>query len=255
MSVDTSNPSPPKYGRAATAGETPCLRCGWVHLRCTSHTRNKVTGEYDVPCGRPPRPGLAVCATHGGKAPQSIRAGERRVALGRISAELERQGRLGGGELDVDPAEAMLAMVREAAFNVAVLRDLVAQLDASVSTGGGTDGEAPSPLAAIAGLTGSQSKFLEAAPHVLVTMYDSERDKLVRWSKMCREAGVDEAVAAAQVREADAVVGVLRGVTDALLALVVGVLESSAPGVVTTVRDVWSAELPGIVAGELEAAT
>lgn len=200
---------------------------------------------------------MTVCAMHGGKAPQARAAAERRLAASKLAREVEAAGRLGGGEVDVDPAEAMLAMVREAAWNVAVLRDLVAQLEARVGSASAVvEGEAAhGPVPAIAGLLGSTAKALEAAPHVLVKMYDDEREKLVRWSKMCREAGVDEAVAAAQVREADALVGVLRGVTDALLAVVVASLESSAPSLVGDVRDVWAVELPGIVAREVEAVT
>lgn len=245
--VDTT----PKYGRAPEAGEVGCQRCGWVHLRCSGHVdRPKGLGAYMTPCGRRASEGGTVCAAHGGRAPQVRAAAARRLALGRARAELEREGRLGGGTIDVDPADAMLAMVREAAFNVAVLRDMVASLSTEPLAVVGDDETTVmvSPVSAIAGLMGSTSKVMEAAPHVWVNMYDAERERLVKWSKACRDAGVDEAVVRLEERRADQLAGILRGIEASLLALVL----AAVPEALTEqVRGVWVAQAPRVIEAEL----
>lgn len=234
------DPSPPPWSHAPGPGEVACERCGWVHERCTAH---KTNGN---PCGQHPTVGgSGVCTRTHGNAPQVRRKAAERLALGRARAELEREGRLGGGQIDVDPADAMLAMVREAAFNVAVLRDLVAGLATEM------DAAAPDalgPVPAIAGLMGSTSKVMEAAPHVWVNMYDAERERLVKWSKACRDAGVDEAVVRLEERRADQLAGILRGIEASLLALVL----AAVPEALTEqVRGVWVAQAPRVIEAEL----
>src|SRR4051812_45676046 len=90
-----------------------------VSQRCTA--RSSRTGK---PCKNWAVHGATVCKSHGGRAPQVIAAARRRLALGEAITELDRLGRV----VDVDPAEAMLDMVREAAANVAVYRHLVQRL-------------------------------------------------------------------------------------------------------------------------------
>lgn len=126
-------------------------------------------------------------------------AASRRLALGEAIAELDRLGR----PHQVDPAEAMLEMVYEAAGNVTVLRRLVQQLEVAVDDhpGGlvddydeeGDEGELQSLRAMGHGIAGRVDPAnWKTAPHVWVAMYDAERERLVRWAKACRDAGVDE---------------------------------------------------------------
>lgn len=124
------------------------------------------------------------------------KAARRRLALAVVSQELKL-----GGQLDVAPADAMLAMVREAAWNVALLREIVRDLDHFPGAEG--DEAARALLAgdeqlpgwgglsrAIAGRLDLET--LRAERHVIVKMYDDERERLVKWSKLCRDAGVEE---------------------------------------------------------------
>jgi hypothetical protein len=124
-------------------------------------------------CQRAAAPGATVCASHGAKAPQVRAAAQRR-----LQAEAARQDldRLGVALPDTDPGQALQAMIDEAAGNVTILRELVAGLDRPYARLYHANGEA----------TG------RAEPHVLVAMYDAERDRLHRLSKDALALGLEE---------------------------------------------------------------
>jgi hypothetical protein len=116
---------------------------------------------------------------HGGTVPTTVARGEQRVAFANIRLELDHMG----GQLDVDTTEGMLTMVREAAFNVTFLRSCVERLTPGFESGpGASDG--------IVGRVDLES--FKSAPHILVKMYDDERDRFMRYAKMCRDAGIEE---------------------------------------------------------------
>lgn len=137
---------------------------------------------------------------------------------------LESQG-IGGGELDVSPAEVMLQQVRAAAFNVAKYAWLVQQLTEAFNDSGGPvvvideDGVASVPPAQLgAGIAGRVDPAnWKAAPHVIVTMYNDERDRLMRYAKMCRDANVDERLVAVAEAQANWVTSILDAVFLALV--------------------------------------
>lgn len=234
----------PGHPSTPSPAENPSIAPSDSGVKCSAHTSS------GRPCRNWAIQGATVCRMHGGSAPQVRRKAAERLALGRARAELEREGRLGGGQIDVDPADAMLAMVREAAFNVAVLRDLVAGLatDPIIPLGDDETTVMVSPAGSVAALMGSTSKVMEAAPHVWVNMYDAERERLVKWSKACRDAGVDEAVVRLEGRRADQLAGILRGIEASLLALV---LAAVPEGTVAAVRGAWQVGAPRVIEAEL----
>lgn len=196
---------------------------------------------------------------HGGRAPQVARAASRRLALGEAMGELQRLG----VPVDVEPADAMLAMVQEAAGNVAFLRARVQDLDQLlggsdgndiIAVLGGTKGdnplEIPAGPPAIAGRVDPRN--FRAERHVLVAMYDDERERLVRWAKACRDAGVDERRVQLAEDQGRQLAAVLRGTLEAALALVVALLD---PEVATVVRERWTADVPGIVRRQIATVT
>ncbi len=173
-------------------------------------------------CKRPAVPGATVCRYHGGAASHVRRAAARRLALGEAMAELSRLGR----PIDVEPAEAMLEMVREAAGNVAVYRMLVQSLHPAVDEAPGGLGDDVDALELGRGLAGRVDPAnWKAAPHVWVELYDAEREKLVRWSKACRDAGVDER----QLELAERTVSLIEAGYRVLINHMVGWAESWAP--------------------------
>lgn len=205
---------------SSTPGE--CERCGVVHdpARCNAHAKSTARQ-----CGRRPTAGATVCAVHGARAPQVRAAAARTVALDKAVRALKLGNRLGA----VDPAEAMLDQVREAAANVELYRHLVGTLNApTVDPDGGVleggDGEPPymddidrSDLGgSIAGRVDPAN--WKAAPHVWVVMYNDERERLVRFSKMCRDAGVEEHRVATAERMATQLVDVQTAILAAVLA-------------------------------------
>lgn len=142
--------------------------------------------------------GGTVCATHGGSAPQVKAAAQRRYALSEARGLVEAYGT----ELDVEPEEAIFSMIRVTAGNVILLQDLVAQLEPKL----GPDG--------IAGRTGNERVTNEAKPHVLVSMYNEERDRLVRFSKVAAEIGLSDRMVRLAESQAEMLVKIITAIID-----------------------------------------
>lgn len=147
------------------------------------------------PCAKWAIRGGSVCNTHGGSAP-AVRA----KAAERLEQQRQRAAaaRLGCPS-EVDPADALLALIYEAAGNVEFYRSLVAELpthpaaDSPVPDGeGGVTWQRGEP--GIYGRTYHQSGIPtgEAKPHVLVTLYDAERDRLAQLTATALKLGLDE---------------------------------------------------------------
>lgn len=94
-----------------------CNKCGQVHERCAGHNR---TGK---PCRLYPIRGGTVCRSHGGAAPQTRAAANRRLAAN----EAERELRKSLADVDVhtiaDPIEAFRNITAE----VVALKDFFAE--------------------------------------------------------------------------------------------------------------------------------
>lgn len=197
---------------------------------------------------------------HGSATQRSRQAAARRLALGEATDALERLGT----PIETGPTEAMLAMVREAAGNVAFYRSRVRELDQLLA---GPQGE---EMLAILGGGGSEGREVEArAPaaiygrvdprnwraerHVLVALYDEERERLVRWSKWCREAGVEEARVQLAQEQGEQLAQVIRATMAALLELAVQAVGAADVG--ERLRVVWAERAPGIVREQIQAIT
>lgn len=138
---------------------------------------------------------------------------------GRVKAKMEvvRITEL-AGRIDTSPAVAMLNMVQEAASNVAFYGQQVAALRAELE-----DQEDGAPViidaegvarvhpawvgAGVAGRVDPANWKTE--PHVLVRMYNDERDRLVRYAKLCLDAGVAERLVKLAERQGTAMVQIL----------------------------------------------
>lgn len=152
------------------------------------------------PCRRYAIRGGTVCYTHGGRAPQVKAAAKARLARQEAQTIVEHLG----VRVETTPEEALLGQVWEAAGNVELLRRMVQDLTPAV--GMSVFGEDGQVIHKIAGPTGSKQKQNEAAPHVLVVMYNEERDRLVRYAKVCADAGVSQQLISLMERHAEQVV-------------------------------------------------
>lgn len=167
--------------------------------KCQSHARIRDDDGKAIgfrPCKNSPRAGGTVCNSHGARAPQVANAAAQTVAMDKAVRELRL-----GGRVVIDPAEAMLESVYESQANVNILKYQVTQLLPSVGPGAGElEGDDGEPYmddidrselgSTIAGRVDPAN--WKAAPHVLVVMYNDERERLMRFSKMCRDTGVEE---------------------------------------------------------------
>lgn len=172
-----------------------------------------------------------------------------------------------GGRVVIDPAEAMLEQVYEAAANVQLYRFLVEQLGHRVDPGTGAIegeleskwGELPVPSiddidrselgGAIAGRVDPQN--WKAAPHVYVVMYDAERERLVRFAKACRDAGVEEHRVQLAERMAAQLLEVNTVVVDGLLAAIVRMVDQGSL-TVAAVGELRTGLVPGLFRRAIE---
>ncbi len=162
----------------------PCTTCGEPHTKCSAHTRS------GRPCGQKPMAGQRVCRMHGGSAPQSLAAAERRGQERSALLAMESFG----VPVEVDPHTALLQELHRTAGAVAWLGAIVADLDQDdvvwgrtrVKTGGDDAGTTH-----------------EAGANVWVRLWQEERRHLVAVSAACVKAGIEER--RIQVVEAQAV--------------------------------------------------
>lgn len=204
------------------------------------------------PCQAWPIKGANVCRVHGGRAPQVKAAAKRRLALGEAVQELDRLG----VPVEVDPSEAMLSMVHEAAGNVAFLRMRVQELEQAGRLTGNHDpddivsaiAEEENPRPSIAGRV--DPKNWKGEPHVLVSMYDAERERLVKWAKACRDAGVEEHRVALAEKQGELLAEVLRSLLTGLQGTLIaaGLAEQ-------VVRRVFASDVPPLVRAALTSAS
>lgn len=190
-----------------------CPKCGQAHTRCAGHP----THGPLRPCMAWPPAGGKVCWKHGGAAKAHLAKARRTLALAKVSAEMSR---LGVG-IEVDPADALLAMVYESAGAVSFLRSEVAALATHPTLRHvelvDDDGEATGHSVQVVtpGLYGPDH-LGDARRHILVSMYDAERSRLAGFCRLAIAGGVEERRVTLAERQAGQIAGVIMAVLDAL---------------------------------------
>lgn len=156
-------------------------------------------------------PGIGYCKRHGG----STRNHKRAAAL-----EIARQECVTLGiHVEIDPSEALLREVWESAGNVAFYRQLIQALpthpdpDVYVTDDEG-DGHWERGTTGVYGRTYHVSGVPtgEAKPHVLVVLYNQERDRLRAVCEAAIRANVEERRVQLAEREGQMIADVLKGV-------------------------------------------
>lgn len=149
--------------------------------------------------------GQARCHLHGGGTPQARRAAGRRVAIEAARREALRLG----GSVDANPLDVLLEAVREAWSNVAAYRLAVSTLDVTVSRDGAV---------AVPEHFDDKDSRDPALAHILVDLYNSERDRATRYAKLAIDAGVEERLVRVQESQAaEAWAAVTAGLEEAVL--------------------------------------
>jgi hypothetical protein len=172
-----------------------CNRCGQTHdpTKCTGHVDTDAGGNQVPlrPCRAWPVKGATVCVKHGAGAPQVAAAANRRLAGIKLRAEAARDISRLGVTIDLDDGEAVRAMRDEAAGNVVAYRNLIQRLHLGESSGFNDDehrGES-GIYTAMYHQTGVPTG--EAKPHILIVMYDAERDRLAKLDEVCVKLGLE----------------------------------------------------------------
>lgn len=163
--------------------------------RCTAHSSR--TGE---PCRAWAVEGGTVCVTHGGR--------QQRAAIARRQNAEGIRAYLGDPDI-VDPFDALLGEVHESAGNVGFYRSLIRELGIHPEALG--ENEEPlieTGLAVKKGIYGPDINGYES-PHVLVKMYNDERDRLAKVSKMAIDCGIAERQVRLAERQGEMLVNII----------------------------------------------
>ncbi|ELP67676.1 hypothetical protein STRTUCAR8_08559 [Streptomyces turgidiscabies Car8] len=152
--------------------------------RCWARSK-KTHGQ----CGGMALTGQNICFFHGGNAPQSLKAGEQRVAEEKARALVATYGR----KIETTATEALLDEVQWTAGHVAWLRERVQEIesDAVVAT---SDREHPLVWGVTREKSGGEDRGTteEAAPNIWLKLYQQERTHLVRVCAEAIKAGIEE---------------------------------------------------------------
>lgn len=201
----------------------PCGKPDCTARHCAARSKRR-----KGPCGQHVSGSDKVCHWHGREAPQTRAAASRREAMAEVEAELCGLG----VAIEVDPGEALLQMVHQSAGAVAVYGALVAELpmhpvivldDQCVEDGqeaqpaGGwlRRRHAAGQLLLSPGLYGPDH-LGDARRHILVAMWDAERERLANFARIALAAGVDERRVRLAEHQGQSMAGVVTAVLDAL---------------------------------------
>lgn len=171
-----------------------CEKCGQLHQTrtgapsCAGHRKHD--GE---PCPTPPVTGADKCRMHLGKKAGPVIA----------EARLARAMATYGLPIETSPADALLAEVHRTAGHVKWLGDAVADLEEHDLIWGTTQIK-----------TGSQDGGTTeaAAPHVLLKLYQQERDRLIKASAEAIRCGIEERRVKLAESQGALVAGVIRAI-------------------------------------------
>ena len=157
-------------------------------------------------CGQPAMHGQLVCKMHGGMAPQN-----RAAAADRLAQEAARRAAdTLAVPIDTTPEQALLDEVKRAAGMVAFYQARIIEVDETNrddlvwgKTKDDKSGEFPGPT-------------YEAAPNVWLTLFNQERDRLVRVAAAAIKAGIEERRVKLAESEGVLVAAVIRRILDQL---------------------------------------
>ena len=194
-----------------------CKKCGQVHrspngsAACKAHNARTLK-----PCRAYPVPGGDVCVTHGGR----TQALSRRVTAYRNEQEAEHAANmLGLVDFDISPTEALLQEVREAAANVAFFRArvqaLVGERDLDDPAHPLIWGQSSEKSISASQFPGTDEEHVAGA-HTWFLMYQTERDRMTKAAQMALRAGVEERRIRLAETGADAILGRIRQILNAL---------------------------------------
>lgn len=154
--------------------------------RCWSRTK-KSGGTAQ--CPNRAMKGQNICRVHGGSAPQSIKAAERRITEEKAAALVATYGL----KIETTATEALLDEVQWTAGHVAWLRERVQEIEGAAAVVG-TDGEHPLVWGVTKEKTGGEDRGIteEAAPNIWLKLYQQERAHLVKVCSEAIRAGIEE---------------------------------------------------------------
>lgn len=148
-------------------------------------------------CRKRARKGALVCGSHGGNAPQVRAAAQRNLDMAAARRTLATYG----AQIDIEPMDAMMWLLRATAGHVAWLGALVAELEHQPSSRpavlGDEDDREEDGGKTSSGRSGlkqynREKGLLWEKPSVWIELYGEERDRLARVAKDCLAHGIDE---------------------------------------------------------------
>ncbi|MFE2712224.1 hypothetical protein ACFXKI_09600 [Streptomyces mirabilis] len=177
--------------------------------RCWSRSKKADGGQ----CGAMAMTGQNVCRYHGGSAPQSLKAGEKRATEEKARALVETYGR----KIETTATEALLDEVQWTAGHVAWLRERVQEIESDAVVAG-RDSEHPLVWGVTKEKSGGEDRGTteEAAPNIWLKLYQQERTHLVRVCAEAIKAGVEERRVRLAEQQGQLVAQAIRAILDDL---------------------------------------
>jgi hypothetical protein len=214
-------------------GGRPLARREGVRRRCTALSRR--SGER---CRNAPVLGATVCRMHGGAASQVRAAAERRRREQALAAAAVTYGL----PVDISPTEALLEEVRWTAGHVRWLRDRIQELERGQLTWGRVEYREKA-----GDKDAGWTEVEKAGPHVLLELYDRERQRLVDVTSAALRAGIEERRVRLAEGQGEMVAQALRRSLDGILS---GLVQA---GLNLALQQRWQALVAEVVPRELRA--